>query len=144
MSPQQVYGMIQTTKRKEGTFMPAKKETVKKETVKTEAEKKTVKKAAAKAAPKAAAKAAKTAVKAAEKTVKAAAPAKKATAKKAAPAKKAAKKPEVIIQSPLGGIITPDEILKKVGKVDKVYVRVDQNKAHWVHGDEVGSVDLWD
>ena len=112
--------------------MPAKKETVKKEAPKTEAEKKTVKKAAAKAAPKAAVKAAKTAVKAAEKAVK------------AAPAKKAAKKPEVIIQSPLGGIITPDEILKKVGKVDKVYVRVDQNKAHWVRGDEVGSVDLWD
>ena len=118
--------------------MPAKKETVKKEASKTEAEKKTVKKAAAKAAPKAAVKAAKTAVKAAEKAVKAAAPAKKA------PAKKAAKKPEVIIQSPLGGIITPDEILKKVGKVDKVYVRVDQNKAHWVRGDEIGSVDLWD
>ena len=141
--------MIQTTKGKEGTFMPAKKEIVKKETVKTEAEKKTVKKAAAKAAPKAAVKAAKTAVKAAEKAVKAAAPAKKAPAKKApakkaVPAKKAAKTPEVIIQSPLGGIITPEEILKKVGKVDKVYVRVDQNKAHWVRGDEIGSVDLWD
>ena len=58
--------------------------------------------------------------------------------------KKAAKKPEVIIQSPMGGIITPEEILKRVGKVDKVYVRVDQNKAHWVRGDEVGSIDLWD
>ena len=94
-----------------------KKATAKKETVKAE-EKKTVKKAAAKAAPKAAV--------------------------KAAPAKKAAKKAEVIIQSPLGGIITPEEILAKVGTVDKVYVRVDQNKAHWVRGDEVGSVDLWD
>lgn len=100
--------------------MPAKKETVKKET-----EKKTVKKTA---------KAAETAAKA----VKA------APARKAAPAKKAAKQPEVIIQSPMGGIITPEEILKKVGKVDKVYVRVDQNKAHWVRGDEIGSIDLWD
>ena len=99
-----------------------------------EAEKKTVKKIVKKAA---------------EKAVKA--PAKKtAPAKKAAPvkktalAKKADRKAEVIIQSPLGGIITPEEILKKVGKVDQVYVRVDQNKAYWVKGDENGSVDLWD
>ena len=84
--------------------------------------------------------------KAAEKkeTVKKAAAKAAAPAKKAALAKKAAKQPEVIIQSPLGGVITPDEILKKVGKVDRVYVRVDQNKAHWVKGDEIGSVDLWD
>ena len=92
-----------------------------------------------------------------KETVKKAAPAKKAAVKataavKAAPAKKAAapakkavaKAAEVIIQSPLGGVITPEEILKRVGKVDKVYVRVDQNKAHWVKGDEVGSIDLWD
>ena len=107
--------------RKEGTRMPAKKETAKKEP-----EKKAVKKAVAKTV----AKAVDTGAKAAAKT--------------AAPTKKAAKKPEVIIQSPMGGIITPEEILKRVGKVDKVYVRVDQNKAHWVRGDEVGSIDLWD
>ena len=101
--------------------MPAKKETAKKEP-----EKKAVKKAVAKTV----AKAVDTGAKAAAKT--------------AAPTKKAAKKPEVIIQSPMGGIITPEEILKRVGKVDKVYVRVDQNKAHWVRGDEVGSIDLWD
>ena len=57
-----------------------------------------------------------------------------------APAKKPA---EVIIQSPLGGEITGAEILKRVGDVDKVYVRVDENKAYWVRGDETGSVDLW-
>lgn len=113
----------------------------KKETVKKENEKKTVKKAA----PKAAETAAKT-VKASSK--KAAEPAKKvaeAVKKAAAPAKKAApaKQAEVIIQSPLGGSITPAEILKKVGKADKVYVRVDENKAYWVRGDETGSVDLW-
>ena len=107
--------------------MPAKKEAVKKET-----EKKTVKKAVAKTV----ASAVETGAKAAAKTA--------AKAVKAAPAKKAAKKPEVIIQSPMGGIITPEEILKRVGKVDKVYVRVDQNKAHWVRGDEIGSIDLWD
>ena len=50
---------------------------------------------------------------------------------------------EVIIQSPMGGNITPAEILSKVGSCDKVYVRVDQNKAYWVRGDETGSVDLW-
>ena len=70
---------------------------------------------------------------------------KKPAAKKAAPAKKAAAKKaaEVIIQSPLGGEITPEVILAKVGEVDKVYVRVDENKAYWVRGEETGSVDLW-
>lgn len=60
-------------------------------------------------------------------------------------AKAAAKKTvEVIIQSPMGGNITPEEILAKVGKADKIYVRVDENKAYWVRGTETGSVDLWD
>lgn len=75
--------------------------------------------------------------------------AKKAAAKKPAEKKPAAKKPaakkvaEVIIQSPLGGEITSAEILDRVGKADKVYVRVDQNKAYWVNGEETGSIDLW-
>ncbi len=80
----------------------------------------------------------------------AAKPAVKAPAAKAPAAKKpAAKKPaakkaaEIIIQSELGGEITPDAILAKVGAADKVYVRVDQNKAYWVRGEETGSVDLW-
>ena len=69
---------------------------------------------------------------------------KKPAAKKPAEKKPAAKKAaEVIIQSELGGEITPDAILKKVGAVDKIYVRVDQNKAYWVRGEETGSVDLW-
>ena len=91
------------------------------------------------------------------KTVKA--PAKKAAAKTAKPAAKAAAKPaakkaaakpaakkavEVIIQSPMGGNITPEAILAKVGKADKIYIRVDENKAYWVRGKETGSVDLWD
>ncbi len=81
---------------------------------------------------------------------KKAAPAKEAKAPAAAAAKKpAAKKPapkkaaEVIIQSALGGEISAEAILAKVGTVDKVYVRVDQNKAYWVRGEETGSVDLW-
>ena len=72
------------------------------------------------------------------------APAKKAPAMKPAAKKPAAKKvAEVIIQSPLGGEITGAEILARVGDVDKVYVRVDENKAYWVRGEETGDVDLW-
>ena len=72
------------------------------------------------------------------------APAKKAPAKKPVAKKPATKKvAEVIIQSPLGGEITGAEILARVGDVDKVYVRVDENKAYWVRGEETGDVDLW-
>ena len=106
---------------------------------KTETAKKTTaakKPAVKKAAPKAAAKAApKTSVKAAPKAA-----VKKPAVKTAAPKAKAV---EYIIQSPMGGEITPDEILKKVGKADKIYIRVDQNKAYWIRGKESGSVELW-
>ena len=71
-------------------------------------------------------------------------------AKKPAPAPKAKKRaekkptePQIIIQSPLGGEITPFAILARVGQVDKVYIRVDLNKAFWVKGTQTGSVDLW-
>ena len=77
-------------------------------------------------------------VKPAEEAVKAA----DAEVKKA-PAKKAPAKAEVIIQSPMGGEITPEAVLAKVGAVDKVYIRVDVNKAYWVKGEEYGAVDLW-
>ena len=85
----------------------------------------------------------------AETAVKKAAEAEAPVAKKPAAKKPAAKKPaakkavEVIVQSPLGGEISFAEILAKVGEADKVYVRVDQNKAYWVHGEETGDVDLW-
>ena len=131
--------------------------TKKTETKKAE-ETKTVKAPAEKAAEKTAKPAVKAAVKAAVKKVAEKKPAaKKAAAKPAAKkaaakpaAKKAAAKPtakkavEVIIQSPMGGNITPEEILAKVGKADKIYIRVDENKAYWVRGKETGSVDLWD
>lgn len=69
---------------------------------------------------------------------------KKPAARKPATRKPAAKKAvEVIVQSPLGGEISFAEILAKVGEADKVYVRVDQNKAYWVRGEETGDVDLW-
>ena len=69
--------------------------------------------------------------------------AKKPAAKKPA-AKKAVPKNEVIIQSPMGGVITPAEILAKTGPVDQVYVRVDENKLYWVKGEESGSVEIWE
>jgi Predicted transcriptional regulators len=56
---------------------------------------------------------------------------------------KRVKKANLVIQSPMGGEITPDAILAKIGEADTVYVRVDQNKAYWVKGEEAGSVDLW-
>lgn len=64
------------------------------------------------------------------------APKKRGTAKKDAGV-------TVVIQSPMGGSITPEEIIKKTGPVDAVYVRVDENKAYWVKGEETGAVDLW-
>ena len=83
----------------------------------------------------------------AEKKSRKKAPTKKAPAKKKALAPKktqtAPKAPVVILQSPFGGEITAEEILSKVGSVDTVYVRIDQNKAYWVKGEENGEVDLW-
>lgn len=58
-------------------------------------------------------------------------------------AEKLPKKAAVVIQSPFGGEITPEALLEKLGDVDAVYVRVDQNKAYWVKGDETGDIDLW-
>ena len=54
------------------------------------------------------------------------------------------KKVDIVIQSPMGGEITAEEILAKLPlPVDKVYIRVDQNAAYWVRGDESGAVNLW-
>lgn len=70
--------------------------------------------------------------------------ARKPAAKKTTTKKPAAKKtPEIIIQSALGGEITSAEIIDRIGKAEKIYVRVDENKAYWVNGEETGSIDLW-
>ena len=70
---------------------------------------------------------------------------KAAEKKEAAPKKAAAKKPvpTVILQSPFGGEITVDAVKTLVGDVDKVYVRIDQNKLYWVKGKETGDTDIW-
>ena len=59
--------------------------------------------------------------------------------------RKRARKTEMtfVIQSPFGGEITPEEIRTRIGEADAVYIRVDQNKAYWVKGDENGDIDLW-
>ena len=106
--------------------------------VKKAAEEKTVEKKTSTKKP-AAEKAVKPAAKKAVAAVAEAAAEKKPAARKTATKKTA----EVVIQSPLGGEITGAEILARVGNVDKVYVRVDENKAYWVRGEESGSVDLW-
>lgn len=69
--------------------------------------------------------------------------AKAATVKETAKRAHEKKIPTIIIQSPLGGEISSDEILEKLGDVEKAYVRVDQNKAYWVKGDKTGDIDLW-
>lgn len=81
----------------------------------------------------------------AEKKGRKKAPAKKKALapKKTQTTPKAPATPLVILQSPFGGEITAEEILNKVGSVDTVYVRIDQNKAYWVKGEENGDVDLW-
>ena len=87
----------------------------------------------------------------AKKTVRKAAKGTKAAADKAvktaakAPAKKAAAaRLKINIQSPLGGVITPEEISAKVPKdATEVYVRVDENRIYWVSKTGTGSVDIW-
>ena len=92
------------------------------------AEKIEVKKTAAKASRKA-----KETVKAVETKVE----------KKVSKAKAA--KLEIIVQSPMGGNITAEEIAAKVpAGAESVFVRVDQNKLWWIKGEETGSVDIWE
>ena len=71
-------------------------------------------------------------------------PAKRAAKKKAEPVEEPAlPSPTIIIQSAMGGEITVDEILAKVGDVEKVYVKPEENAAYWVKGEENGAVALW-
>ena len=54
--------------------------------------------------------------------------------------------PNIIIQSPMGGYITPADIAKKVPKgTADVYVRVDENKLYYVlKNGETGDMDIWE
>ena len=54
--------------------------------------------------------------------------------------------PNIIIQSPMGGVISAEEIAKKVPQdTADVYVRVDENKLYYVvKNGESGAVNIWD
>ena len=70
------------------------------------------------------------------------APEKKPAKKKTVAKPKAA---EFIIQSPMGGEITPDQVRAKIpAGTDRVYIRIDQNKLWWIRGEEYGSTDIWE
>lgn len=60
--------------------------------------------------------------------------------------KAAAKETEIYIQSPYGGVITPEEIIAKLPEgADTCYVRVDQNLIWWVRWDgKNGAVEIWE
>ena len=49
----------------------------------------------------------------------------------------------LVIQSPAGAGITPEEIISRIGEADAIYIRVDHNAAYWVRGEETGKVALW-
>ena len=54
------------------------------------------------------------------------------------------KKTTILIQSQLGGTITPEEVLKRIPEgCEQVYIKPGENKAYWVKGDESGAVELW-
>ena len=62
------------------------------------------------------------------------------------PGRKArASKLEIVIQSVMGGAITPEEITAKVPKgAVSAYVKVEENKIYWVDKKgETGSVEIW-
>jgi transcriptional regulator with XRE-family HTH domain len=64
--------------------------------------------------------------------------------KKVKDSKAKAAKLEIIVQSPMGGNITAEEIAAKVpAGAESVFFRVDQNKLWWIKGEETGSVDIW-
>jgi len=85
-----------------------------------------------------------------KKTVrKAGRKAKKAVEEAAAVAEEAVKEaigiPNITIQSPMGGYISLEDIIKKMpeGTTD-IYVRVDENKLYYVlKNGETGDVDIW-
>ena len=117
---------------KKAAAAPAKAKAAVKATVKKAEDKAVADKIETKKTARKAAATVKTAVKNTEKKVE-----KKVNQVKAA-------KLEIIVQSPMGGNITADEIAAKVpAGSESVFVRVDQNKLWWIKGEETGSVDIW-
>ena len=79
-------------------------------------------------------------------TRKAGRKAKEVVKKAAADVKEAVSGPNIIVQSPMGGYISTEDIVKRVPKdAADIYVRVDENKLYYVlKNGESGSVDIWD
>jgi len=71
------------------------------------------------------------------------APAAEAVKKTAAKAKAA--KVNLVFESVLGGVITPDQIIGKLPKeATDAYVKIEENTIYWVgKNGEMGSVDIW-
>lgn len=66
----------------------------------------------------------------------------KKTVRKAA--RKVKKAVEILIESRMGGQISPEEIVLRVPEgVEKIFIKPEENKAYWVKGDETGAVELW-
>ena len=77
-----------------------------------------------------------------KKTVRKAARKTKAAVEDIAQAVK--KNTAIMIQSQLGGMITPEEVLQRIPEnCDAVYIKPEENKAYWVKGLESGCVNLW-
>ena len=76
-------------------------------------------------------------------------PAAPAVEEKAAPAveEKTEEKPDLIIESTMGGQISADEIINRVKEkrsdAAKIYVKPEENKAYFTYGDSVGDIELW-
>ena len=88
--------------------------------------------------------------KAKAKRTRKAAEAKEALVEVAEAAKKPARKArtaklDIVIQSVMGGAITPEEIAAKVPKdAVSAYVKVEENKIYWVNkAGETGDVEIW-
>ena len=79
-------------------------------------------------------------------TRKASGKARETAAKTADDVKKATGFPNIIIQSPMGGSVTPEDIAKKVPKgTENVYVRIDENKLYYLlENGETGALYIWE
>ena len=70
-------------------------------------------------------------------------PAKRARKKKEETAVEEKKATKFIIQSRMGGEIALEDILARVGDVDTLYIKPEDNAAYWVRGDQSGAINLW-
>ena len=70
-------------------------------------------------------------------------PAKRTRKKKEETAVEEKKATKFIIQSRMGGEIALEDILARVGDVDTLYIKPEDNAAYWVRGEQSGAINLW-